>query len=319
MSGSSREFISADSNCVAIPEGDFSIEILGIHDGAIYQSIEHSDMLTSIPVMSPDGSKVAAGSRSGAILIWSVDSGELEHSFAARSEVRTVAFSPDGRRLMSGGTCGTVTIWSIDEGRPVMSWTGHVPPVNAVAFSPDGRLVASGGQDKTIWIWDTETGQLRLSHPCDTGVVTALSFSPDGTRLACGTFDETAPVRVLDLHRGAELWRGTGHSMGVTSVTFSADSQWITSGSQDMTLVLWEAQTGRPLRTLEETNNDVAAVAFAPDGSFLMALTQVFEDFLSPVSTERQWGAVVWDPESWSVELRLGAENDEGSDADDES
>lgn len=308
MGNRSNAFIAADSNRVALPEGDYSISVVGIHDGGLYQEIEHDTVLTSTPVLSPDGSTVAAGTRSGQIAVWSVDSGELLHSFVDRREVRAVAFSPDGQHLVSGGQSGRAIIWHLSTGAAVRTLTDLGPNVDVVAFSPDGRLLATGGQDKIVRIWNTETGALQRAYPAATGVVTGLAFSPDGSRLACGTFDEIAHVRLLDIRRGTELWHGVRHAMGVTTIAFAPDGRSIASGSQDMTVVLWEAETGRVIRTLEETSHDGASVAFAPDGSFLVAITRVFDDFIAPEGDETQWGAVVWDTTSWTAELQFGAE-----------
>lgn len=316
MGTHSSSFVAADSNRVALPAGDFALRIVGIHDGFTHRTIECTEELTSLPVMSPDGSMVAAGTRAGSIVVWSAETGELLHRFVDQREVRAVAFSPDGQHLVSGGLSGTAIAWHIGSSTAAYTLTGLGPSVAAVAFSPDGTSLATGGQDKIVRIWDAVNGTLRLAHPCETGVVSGLAFSPDGTRIACGTFDETAHVRVLDAHHGTERWRGMGHEMGVTTVTFSPDGQCIASGSQDMNVVLWKAECGQIIRTLEEPNHDIDAVAFAPDGSFLIAITRVFDDFITPEEDETQWGSVVWDPTSWTAVVRLGAE-DEVEDASD--
>ena len=44
----------------------------------------------------------------------------------------------------------------------------------------------------------------------------------------------------VDSSRGAELSTMTGHSKLVLSVAFSADGQWVMSGSSDKTIRLWD-------------------------------------------------------------------------------
>jgi WD40 repeat protein len=55
------------------------------------------------------------------------------------------------------------------------------------------------------------------------------------------------------------------HSMEVNTVAFSPEGSRVVSGSGDGTLKLWEAQSGRLIRTLE-VHAAVAAVAFSLDG-----------------------------------------------------
>lgn len=58
----------------------------------------------------------------------------------------------------------------------------------------------------------------------------------------------------------------TGHSNNVASVAFSPDGKTLISGSADGTLKLWDAATGRELRTLRGHEDGVHSIAFSPDG-----------------------------------------------------
>jgi WD40 repeat protein len=62
-----------------------------------------------------------------------------------------------------------------------------------------------------------------------------------------------------------------GHSSIVSSVAFSPDGKTIVSGSFDNTLKLWDAATGRELRTLSGHSDTVCSVAFSPDGRTIVS------------------------------------------------
>ena len=54
----------------------------------------------------------------------------------------------------------------------------------------------------------------------------------------------------------------------MTAVAFSPDGSRVVTGSQDSTLRLWEAATGRPIgEPLDGHTEGVTAVAYSPDGS----------------------------------------------------
>ena len=57
-----------------------------------------------------------------------------------------------------------------------------------------------------------------------------------------------------------------GHSKDVTSVAFSPDGARVLTGSIDKTAKLWDAGTGKLLRTFTGHTSGVWSVAFSPDG-----------------------------------------------------
>ncbi|MGJ5672185.1 MAG: caspase family protein [Nostochopsis sp.] len=57
-----------------------------------------------------------------------------------------------------------------------------------------------------------------------------------------------------------------GHSFYVNSVAFSPDGKTIASASNDNSVKLWDAATGKPITTFNGHSDGVFSVAFSPDG-----------------------------------------------------
>lgn len=60
-----------------------------------------------------------------------------------------------------------------------------------------------------------------------------------------------------------------GHAKGVNSVVYSRDGETIASGSNDNTVKLWDAASGRELRSFGGHAEQVTSVAISPDGKTL--------------------------------------------------
>ena len=223
---------------------------------------------------SPDGRTIVFGIIDDTFKLWDTASGrELR-----RLEGHSVAISPDSRTMVSGGDDNTVKFWDAASGEELRTLKGHTDSVKAIAFSPDGRTVVTGGVDKTLKLWDAASGRELRTLKGHTDLVKAVSFSPDGRSIVSGSEDST--LKLWDAASGRSLRTLKGHIDSVNAVAFSADGRRIVSGSgYDIllpdrgsdTIRLWDAASGRELRTLAGHSLRVTSVAFSPDGRTIVS------------------------------------------------
>ena len=68
-----------------------------------------------------------------------------------------------------------------------------------------------------------------------------------------------------------EVFPQLGHTAGVFSVAFSPDEKQIVSGDYDGYIKLWDAESGREIRTLLGHTDKVTSLSFSPDGTQILS------------------------------------------------
>ncbi|KAH7112659.1 hypothetical protein EDB81DRAFT_922603, partial [Dactylonectria macrodidyma] len=101
----------------------------------------------------------------------------------------------------------------------------------------------------------------------------ALVFSPTRSRVR-KLFKKEEPDWIISKPSMEGNWNAClqtleGHGHWVISVAFSANGQWIASGSWDKTVKIWDAGMGACVRTLEGHSDSVLSIAFSADSQWI--------------------------------------------------
>jgi len=262
-----------------------------VHLGTAQKAVlpGHEWPVTSVSY-SPDGARIASGSRDNTVRVWDARSGaELAALRGHEGWVTSVSYSPDGARIASGSDDKTVRVWDARSGAELAVLRGHEREVESVSYSPDGARIASGSgasyghMDNTVRVWDARSGAELAVLRGHESQVTSVSYSPDGARIASGSEDNT--VRVWNACSGAGLAALRGHEGEVRSVSYSPDGARIASGSDDHTVRVWDACSGAELAVLRGHEREVESVSYSPDGARIASGGGMFDH------TVRVWDA----------------------------
>jgi WD40 repeat protein len=165
--------------------------------------------------------------------------------------------------------------------------------VVSAALTGDGRravAATTGRPNGEIALWDLDSGARlrRLTAPGGGPTGTTWSVAVQGDRVLTGGDDRL--VRLWNLTTGAELLRLEDHREQIRSVAISSDGRYALSGGggrvydgrpqrgKDHVVRLWDLQTGKILRSLDEHSHTVRCTAFSADGR--RALTAGQDDLI---------------------------------------
>lgn len=168
------------------------------------ESIQLSQKSLRKMAFSKKRKELAIGASDGNIYILDVESLSIKNTIEAAhgNSVFGLSYSPDGNYLWSGGRDALLKIWDLKNNyEGVFSEPGHWFTINEIVFSPDGKFTATASRDKTIKIWDANSFKL---------------------------------LKVIDAVRGG------GHINSVNTLLWSKYNNWLISGSDDRSIIIWE-------------------------------------------------------------------------------
>ncbi|MFM9557453.1 nSTAND1 domain-containing NTPase [Streptomyces caniscabiei] len=166
-------------------------------DSIVALDLVQGDHISAL-AFSPDGSRLAAGDRTGRVALWDGDlrrrAGVLRNVFPAPlgdtpEAVSALAFSPDGQTLAVGGDAGTIQLWDTTTQQPL---GGPLPtpgePIDSLAFSPDNTTLYAGGGHVPLHRHPVDPTR-AIAHVC------ARAGNEDLTRSEWDTYVPDAPYR----------------------------------------------------------------------------------------------------------------------------
>jgi len=203
-----------------------------------------------------------------------IELGELP-SLKFTRDIKAMAYNTDGG-LLGIAFADNIELWQGDPLKKVatLSPNKSTMRLTSIAFDPTNRYIASGANHSVI-LWEIYEKK-QIADIWHSGDIYSVVFNSTGTHVGFGgnnkniTLCDVTPNNSLGII-GTHLVNLEGHTDRVNSLSYNSTGKYLVSGSWDNTLRLWEAETGKLLRTLEGHTSRVNCVAFDPSGKYIIS------------------------------------------------
>lgn len=263
-----------DSTEFAIADGD----AVYLYDTKSFNQRLFGEALLSFVsiAFSPDGQIVA--STGHGVQLWDYTNGHLIREMVGAPGCYSgnrIAFSPDGHTVVAGysekaskssPSMTSIYQWDVETGACLGKLVTHEGQLFSLTFSSDGRLLITA-TDGNIYVWDVST----KAQICRFQSLYFAALIPNGKTLA---IQDSNGISLKDTTTCQSL-RTLEGSPYLQSLAFSPSGQLLVSGSveiSDLTnhVQIWDMDTGKLLHELRDLPNEPVALAFSPDGRFLV-------------------------------------------------
>jgi WD40 repeat protein/tRNA A-37 threonylcarbamoyl transferase component Bud32 len=221
--------------------------------------------------------------------IWDAVTGkEVQVLRGHTNRIVSAFFSPDGRQVVTASWDRTARIWDVATGHELAVLRASPYSLEAAFFNADGRRLLTVPSDRLQYFhyagsadWKPLPRDVPIDAPVRIdGTVAELDHGVGGSGAHPPSFtradeQELPSVRLWDAATGKEIAvlgerKGLADRDEGTCAAFSTDGRRAVTGSPSGTVKVWDAQTGKLLKSFQGWIQPLRALAFSADDSRLL-------------------------------------------------
>jgi WD40 repeat protein len=222
-------------------------------------------------VFSPDGRYLWGVSFDFEVYCWDLQTDEIVHILVGhRSRAYNISFTPDGERVVTT-SLDSVRVWSIRTG---ICLRAMYPDYRSYCSSlhRDGEILAIASDNGIVELWNIDRSECLSTfsgHPLRFLSTSFVEHPGDLLVLAGGDDGVIFSWQFVELEPPLPRQKYIGHTSAVRSIDISRDNRRFVSCSHDLTVRLWDIQSGSCVATMTEHSNWIHQALFLDEDTVL--------------------------------------------------
>ncbi|HIK14158.1 MAG TPA: caspase family protein [Leptolyngbyaceae cyanobacterium M33_DOE_097] len=227
----------------------------------------------------PAGDQFATTATDGGIQLWSAKRQILKRTIASAPNAapshdrgyRQLGFAADGTYLAAiAPNRQSASVWSTETGEAILQLAGFQKSISHLRWSQQGTWVAAVGEDNLLQVWEAQSKRRQLIYRFRQPV-RAIAFTPANSTLAIAT-ETTVQIWSLTIQKPIASWN---QAATVSQIAYSPDGKLLAVASDNHTVRLLDAASGKVLRTFALPKRVTPRVSlkhlqFSPNGQWLL-------------------------------------------------
>ncbi len=197
---------------------------------------------------------------------------------AIEPSITDVKFGPDGKTLVAVSQKG-IEMYSWPDLRHQRTVDSASTNIHCIAFSPNGQQFAVGGGEPS------ESGAVEVFSWPSGKAIAAIAEHEDSVMSVVWRNDEQffsashdRLIQLCDVKQRASVRECSGHSRGVSGISFLSREETLVSVGDDQSVRVWDSTTGKLARSLSQHTKPIRAVALSPSKEGLPMVASAAED-----------------------------------------
>jgi translation initiation factor 3 subunit I len=198
-----------------------------------------------------------------------------------------VLYNREGDLLFTTAKDTHPTLWYSDTGERIGTYEGHTGAVMSCDVTYDSSVFVTGSADGTCRFWDVPSGrELATLNSPSNAPVRSVNLALGGKLLVCVTDSFLTLPSAIHIFRLPDQWDDpsiretvrtqtplstvTGHMGKINQALWGPLNQNIYSCSDDYTMSVWDAETGRQVNHVAHHRNKLNSISFSRDQTHLV-------------------------------------------------